>query len=205
MKVLGITGGIGSGKTYICDIFRHLGIPAYGSDERARALYLEDERLLKEVQELLGADIVENGVLRTDRIARRIFGSAPLLQQLEALVHPAVLRDFGRWKDRMAEQAQRRGERIPFVIFESAILLQKPSVRRAADRVLTVSAPEEVRIERVMRRDGSDRERVLERISSQWSDRERERLSDFIIFADGKRALLPQIVPVMERMSRTED
>ena len=97
-----------------------------------------------------------------------------------------------------------KGEKIPFVIFESAILLEKPLVKEIADKVVTVSAPLELRVERVMRRDGTDRGSVMKRISSQWNDGQREALSDFIIFADGREALLPQVLHIMEAMSKKD-
>lgn len=204
MKVLGFTGGIGSGKTYVIDIFRHLGIPAYCSDKRARELYTEDVHLLAQMEKLLGEGIVRDGVLQTDMIARRIFGDRNLLEGVERLVHPAVLKDFGKWKEQQECRARQKGEKIPFVIFESAILLEKPLVKEIADKVVTVSAPLELRVERVMRRDGTDRDSVMKRISSQWNDGQREALSDFIIFADGKEALLPQVLHIMEAMSKKD-
>lgn len=194
MKVLGCTGGIGSGKTYVSAIFGRMGIPVYNSDERAKALYDTDMQLRSQMTELLGDEIIENGIIRRDIIASKIFGNAQLLAKVEELVHPAVMRDFCRWKENAAD--------VPFVIMESAILLEKPLVRSHVHRSLTVSAPLELRIERVMARDNTDRERVQARIAAQWSDVCREALADFIIFADGKRALLPQIEAVYNAMCR---
>ena len=206
MKVLGCTGGIGSGKTYVSAIFGKMGVPLYNTDERAKGLYDTDMELLSELKALLGDDIVENGVLRRDIMAGKIFGNKELLSQVEKLVHPAVMRDFNRWKGQIGQEAMHNGCKVPaFVIMESAILLEKPIVMEQVDRVLTVSAPLEVRIGRVMARDNVDRARVEARMAAQWSDERRESLADFIIFADGKRALLPQIEAVYDAMNNLDD
>ena len=201
MKVLGCTGGIGSGKTYVSAIFGRMGVPLYNTDEKAKALYDTDMELRSALVELLGDDIIENGILRRDIMAGKIFGNKELLAQVEMLVHPAVMRDFNRWKGEIEKLSGQNGGKVPdFVIMESAILLEKPLVMENVDRVLTVSAPLDVRIERVMARDNVDRARVEARMAAQWSDERREALADFIIFADGKRALLPQIEAVCDAM-----
>lgn len=195
MKVLGCTGGIGSGKSYVAAIFEKMGVPVYDSDRRAKALYDTDMELRSEMVDLLGGEIIKDGVVQRDVIAGKIFGNPQLLAEVEKLVHPAVMRDFCRWKESVAEKMP------PFVIMESAILLEKPLVRGFVDATLTVSAPLELRIERVIKRDNVDRARVLARMSAQWSDEQREALSDFIIFADGRQALLPQIERVYGAMA----
>ena len=200
MKVLGCTGGIGSGKSFVSAIFGKMGIPVYDSDSRAKALYDTDEQLRSEMVSLLGNEIIVDGVIQRPVIASKIFGNAELLQEVEKLVHPAVVRDFRRWV-REIEETGVFGENIPpFVIMESAILLEKPIVLEQVDRSLVVTAPLDLRIERVIQRDNTTRERVLERMGAQWSDERRIALADFIIFADGKQALLPQIEGVYKAM-----
>ena len=199
MKVLGCTGGIGSGKSYVANIFNKMGIPVYDSDNRAKGLYDTDAILREAMVELLGNDIIENGILQRNIIAQKIFTNKSLLLEVEKIVHPAVLRDFCMWKSSFDKES------VPFVIMESAILLEKPLVRSCADKVLTVTAPLELRIERVMARDNMKRERVLERMAAQWSDEKRSSMADFIIFADGKRALLPQIMDVYDAMSALQE
>ena len=194
MRVLGCTGGIGSGKSYVANIFAKMGIPVYDTDNRAKGLYDTDAILRNQMVELLGSEIIENGILQRGVIASKIFKNKNLLVEVEKLVHPAVLRDFCIWRDSFDEES------VPFVIMESAILLEKPLVRSCADKVLTVTAPQDLRIERVMARDKVERERVLERMAAQWSDDKRTSMADFIIFADGKRALLPQVRAVYDAM-----
>lgn len=192
MKVLGCTGGIGSGKSYVSNIFNKMGVPLYCSDEMAKKLYDTDEPLRDALLSLLGREIMEDGVIQREAMARKIFSSADLLQKTEELVHPAVMHDFERWKEKW------RGS--DFVILESAIILQKPLVRRAADRILLVTAPEELRIERVIRRDNTTREAVLKRMAAQMTDEKMRAMADFTIFAGENQALLPQIVEVYDAM-----
>ncbi len=199
MKVLACTGGIGSGKSYVSRIFSGMGFPVYESDIKAKLLYDTDPSILGRMVELLGRDIVRDGVLQRGVVASRIFNDRELLEQVERIVHPAVVKDFECWKSNIET-----GSGIikpPFVVFESAIILEKPVVRSIADKVLVVSAPLDMRIERVMRRDGQTREMILSRISSQWDDKAREAMADFIIFADCKKVLLPQVIAVAEAMA----
>lgn len=200
MKILACTGGIGSGKTYISRIFSEMGIPVYHSDDRAKQLYDTNPVLLQKLVTLLGDDILKNGHLQKNVVASKIFNNAQLLEEIERIVHPAVLDDFNEWMRHIVQSADNKN--IPFVVFESAIVLEKPVVRDIADKILTVSAPVEMRIERVMARDHISREKVLERMKVQWDDNKREALSDFIIFADCKTALLPQVLAIKEAMCK---
>jgi dephospho-CoA kinase len=198
---LGCTGGIGSGKSFVSRIFAKLGYPVYFSDERAKMLYDTDGLLLEQLVELLGEDVLENGKINRAAMAGKIFGNGELLRKVESLVHPAVLRDFEKWKGEVCREAALQGNTPSFVIFESAILLESPLVRGCADKVLHIKAPYELRIERVMERDRATREQIEARIARQWSDAQRDVLSDFVIFADSKRALLPQIAEVIDKMN----
>ncbi len=199
---LGITGGIGSGKSYVSRIFARMGYPVYYSDDRAKRLYDTDPLLLQQMVQLLGEDIIVGGRLNRKIVAGKIFGNRELLEEVEKLVHPAVMRDFCKWKGEVCTAMAVNGKLPSFVLFESAILLEKPAVRGCVDKVLTIAAPYELRIERVMARDAVTKGEVEARIATQWSDKQREALSDFIIFADSRRALLPQIMDVIEKMKR---
>lgn len=166
--VLAVTGGIGAGKSYVCNIFSSLyGIPVYDSDSHAKSLYDTDSILLSRVRKIAGDDIVSSdGKLLRGVLAGRIFNDREMLAAVEAEVFPAVMRDFARWKLR-AVPPSGGGVCPPFVIIESAIFLAKPVLYPMADRVLYVDAPVELRIERVMRRDNASRDAVLSRIASQ--------------------------------------
>ncbi len=177
MRTLAVTGGIGSGKSYVVRMFAALGVPVYDADSRTKRLYDEDRGLLGTLQEL-------------DRqyMAGRIFSDRCLLEKVEALVFPEVIADFRTWKKRVAD--------APFAIMESAIYLEKPALAGVADKVLTVLCPEDVRIGRVMARSGMSREQVLARMANQWSDERRTAASDYVIVSDFRHPLLPQVESV---------
>lgn len=168
--VLAVTGGIGAGKSYVCDIFSALhGIPVYDSDSRTKALYDTDAGLLEQIRVIAGDSVISSdGRLSKKRLASMIFSDPHMLSRVEAAVFPAVMKDFDGWKRSVREDASRSGRPAPpFVIIESAIFLSKPVLAPMADKVLYVDAPLELRIERVMRRDGVGRDEVLARISNQ--------------------------------------
>lgn len=195
-KVILCTGGIGSGKSYVIRAFNAAGIPSYDTDAAAKRLYDTDRELLDAVSEIAGKDVSVDGHLDRGLLASRIFADSSLLGKIEAVVHPAVIRDFRRWEE---EQS------VEVVIIESAIMLEKPSLRGVADYVLVVSAPEELRIKRVMERDGISREAVLSRMARQWNDRQREEYADFIIVTDERHQIVPEIVKIIETVKNGKD
>lgn len=192
--VIACTGGIGSGKSAVVEAFSALGIPAYDCDSRTKSLYSSDQSLAGKVAALLGPEVLrEDGSLDTAAMAQKLFADRGLMQSLEAIVHPAVGADFCRW-------AQEQSSDI--VVMESAILLEKPFFDNFADYIITVSAPEEVRIQRVMRRNGLTREQVAARMAAQWSDSRREAVSDMVIRTDDRQAILPQILELIDRLKQ---
>lgn len=163
MRILLVTGGIGSGKSAVCAYLQAQGIPVYDSDVRTRHLYDEDPGLVAQLEQIFaeplrGAD----GKLDRKKLASIIFSDPGRLHALESVVHPAVLRDFTAWCGRHAD--------APFVVMESAIALDKPLFDGAYDAVLLVTAPEAIRLERACRRDGSGPEAVLARMRAQHFD-----------------------------------
>src|SRR3989339_1580682 len=191
MVCLVCTGGIGSGKSYALRVITRLGIPSYIADNRAKELYYTDKVLLRELKELLGDEIAPEGVIRRDIMAAKIFPNPELLTKVNEIVHPRVLADFEAWKIARGEDG------ADIVVFESAIFFESPVFHHIADKVMVVTAPEEVRIQRVIKRDKVSRELVKERMQRQCSERERLERADFIVYTDGKRAVLPQILQVL--------
>ena len=191
MLILVCTGGIGSGKSYCAEIFSNLEIPVYAADPMTKNLYLNDIELQSGLKELLGIDIVVDNVLQREAMANIIFSDREMLDRVNALVHPAVLNDFHKWRD------AREQEGFNMVMIESAIYFEAPVFKGVADKSIVVVAPMEVRIERVIKRDSSENDSaVMERIAKQMSDEDRIALADYVIYADGNRAVLPQIVEV---------
>jgi len=186
------TGGIGSGKSVVVRLFRELGIPSYDCDLAARDLYGRDQQLLADVVRVAGPGILDaEGRLDRAALAGRIFADSSLLAAVEALVHPAVIRDFERWK---------AAQTAPLVVIESAILLEKPRFAGLADCTVAVSAPEEVRVARVMARDGLSETEVRRRMAAQWTDEARAAHADFILENNDQVALLPAVMMIIEKI-----
>lgn len=188
--IIGCTGGIGSGKTNVVNTFEGLGIPGYDCDSRAKELYDEDAELLAEVAKIAGDDVIVEGRLDRRALAAKIFSDHDMLAKLESVVHPAVIRDFSLW---LQEQNSK------LVIFESAILLDKPYLREMADFVLLITAPIEVRIARVMARDGLSREAVEKRMANQINDDERRKMADYILETNDRDAIIPQLLSIIQK------
>lgn len=175
MKIVGLTGGIGSGKSTVGKLLENKGIPVYYSDIRAKEIMNESNAIISQLKEWYGEDIYKDGKLDREMLASAVFTDREKLHQLNSIVHPAVFEDFENWKNR---------QNSPVIIKEAAILFESGSYKQC-DLVLTVSAPEEVRILRTMERDHMSREKVENRLSKQWSDHEREAKADYIIRNDG--------------------
>lgn len=172
---VGLTGGIGSGKSTVCRMFEELGARCYDCDSRAKWLMQNDEELRTELVELFGAEVYDaDGVLDRARLAAEVFGNRERLAALNGAVHPAVGRDWERWC------AERESEGVAYTIMESAILFDC-GFDSKVDRTVTVSAPEEVRIARAAERDNAPAEVIRRRIEAQMSDLEREERADYTI------------------------
>lgn len=181
---IGITGGIGSGKSVVCRLFSMLGAAVYDSDSRARGLMEADAVLSASIRRSFGEESYNNGHLNRSYLAGRVFGDGQALALLNSLVHPAVTDDFLKWA------AVQQGS---YVIAESAILYES-GMNACMDATVTVSAPEELRIERVMLRDGSSRREAESRIRNQMSDALREELARYVIYNDGRLLVWPQVL-----------
>ncbi|MCE2772705.1 MAG: dephospho-CoA kinase [Bacteroidetes bacterium] len=193
MKRIGLTGGIGSGKTTVAEVFKTLGIPVFLADEEARRIQNEVETVKNKIQQVLGDVYDINGTLNRKRVAELVFGNPSLLEQLNQIVHPAVKDAFEKF---VASHTD-----APYVIREAAILFESGSYKDL-DAVIAVVAPEEIRINRVMNRDSSTKEQVQQRIQAQWSDEEKVRRSQFVIINDGKEMILPAIVNIHEELMK---
>lgn len=188
MIKVGITGGIGSGKTTACRIFEWLGVPVYYADERAKWLMQHDPELVSNILALFGTDAyTTDGSLNRAHLSRIIFADPDKRKQLNALVHPAVWRDGEKW------QQQHRS--APYTLKEAALLYESGG-DRLLDRMIVVTAPEALRIARVVQRDGLSPEEVKQRIRAQMPEAEKAARADFIIENDGEHSLLQQVLSV---------
>lgn len=187
----GITGGIGSGKSLACQIFRILEIPVFEADLEAKRLMDRDPEVRTRLIELAGSEIyMASGMLDRPRLAELVFNNSKLLQQVNGLVHPAVRQAFSDWAEQQA---------APYVLMEAAILFESGSYR-SLDFSILMTAPEELRIQRVMKRDGTDREQVISRIRNQWPEEKKRELADFIITNDESTFLTTQVLDVHKKI-----
>jgi dephospho-CoA kinase len=170
-KIIGLTGGIGSGKTTVAQLFLSFDIPVYITDLEARNL-MKSDSVLDQIKNVFGTAVFEKGVLIREKLSEIVFNDASKLAQLNGIVHPAVKSHFKQW---LLEH-----QKDPFIIYESAILFESGSYKEC-DFVINVVAPLETRIQRVIERDKTTREKVLERIKNQWNDEQKSSKSDFII------------------------
>lgn len=170
-KIIGLTGGIGSGKTTIANHFTAAGIPVYIADDEARKI-MQSAEIIKEIKDLFGNVIFENGILNREKLAQIVFSNPEKLKLLNSIIHPAVKKHFDNWVLDHKKNS--------FVIYEAAILFESGSYKNC-DKIITVTAPFETRIQRVIQRDKTTREQVLKRMNAQWNDDQRIAKSDFVI------------------------
>lgn len=173
---LAITGGIGSGKSYVTALLKKRHIPIYNSDAEAKRLMMVSSTIREGLCSLVSSDVYcPDGTLNRTLLAEWMFASAERIERVNALVHPVVKEDFLRWSSQ---------QDAPIVVMECAILFES-GFDALVDKVLLVTAPEQVRIERVMKRDNVSAEQVLARIAAQMSDKERSQKADYILNNDG--------------------
>lgn len=170
-KIIGLTGGIGSGKTTIANYLVSLGYPVYIADDAGRKV-MQEQAIIDAIKEKFGLEMFENNQLNRAKLAKIVFDNPEQLKELNAIIHPAVRIDFENW---LAQH-----QKSPLVFYESAILFESGRYTDF-DAIITVTAPLETRIARVLERDTVNREQVLNRINAQWTDEQRISKSDFVI------------------------
>jgi dephospho-CoA kinase len=191
MYQVGITGGIGSGKTLVCSVLEKLGVPVYDADGQARRLMNKLPVLMQGIEELLGKEAYREGQLDRKYVGSRVFGNHELLTRLNGLVHPAVREDYRSWVNQWKD--------APYVVEEAAILFESGAYR-FLDRTVLVFAPSDLRIRRVMQRDGVGREEVEKRMMHQMDDEEKKVLADEVVVNDERNMLLPQIIALHNKI-----
>ncbi len=190
MLKIGLTGGIGSGKTTVANIFEVLGIPVYYADEEAKKLMNENKALRREIIRLFGDAAYKEGELDRSFLGELVFSDPEKLSQLNKIVHPATLEDAAQWMVR---------QQAPYAIKEAALIFEA-NLQSYFDYVIGVTAPESLRISRVIQRDHTSMEKVLKRIRQQMNEEEKIALCDFVIKNDEKEGLLPQVFKVHETL-----
>jgi dephospho-CoA kinase len=189
MLKVGLTGGIGSGKTTVAKIFELLNVPVYYADQASKRLYHTDKHLIAEIKKCFGEDVYTNDILNRSKLASIVFNNPSKLDLLNELVHPPTLRDAEEWMKRQT---------APYVIKEAALLFESGSAS-GLDYVVGVQAPSHYRIKRAMERDGLKREEVLGRMNRQIDEDIKLRLCDFVIINNEQELVIPQVLELHSR------
>ena len=171
MMIVGLTGGIGSGKTTVANFFRELGIPVYIADDAGKRLMLTSEEIKKAVQALFGEQAYTGNEPDRKYIASRVFNDPEKLEALNSIIHPVVAADFNAWLSR---------QEAPYIIYEAAILFESGGNEKC-DRTILVTAPHDEKIKRLQFRDNSKVEEIEARMANQWPDEKKLKLADFQI------------------------
>jgi len=193
MIKVGITGGIGAGKSFVSKIFASMGIPIYNADFRAKWILQNNPILIEEIKQVFGANIytAENKLNRL-ALAKIVFNDKKLLAKLNSMVHPAVAKDSDDWFVNLS--------RSKAYALKEAALLYETGTHEKLDKVIVVSAPREVRINRVVHRDSASRADVLARMDKQLPESDKVKLADYVIVNDGKQTIIPQIWKVHQQV-----
>ena len=190
MLRIGITGGIGSGKTTVARIFEVLGIPVYYADDAAKRLMNEDEELQQKIIENFGPEVYENKQLNRTKLASLVFNDPQKLALLNTLVHPATIADAENWMKNIGHE--NNSSEIPFAIKEAALLFES-GAQKNLDYVIGVNAPYKLRLQRAMKRDKLTKEAVESRLNKQMDETKKMNLCNFIITNDEEQLLIPQV------------
>lgn len=189
--IIGITGGIGSGKSIVCEIFKQLGIPVFNADLVARELMISNQEVYNLLQAHFGETIFPLlGQFDKVPLSQLVFNNPDELSQLNSIVHPFVKNAFAIWKEK---------QNTPYVLHEAAILIES-GFNNLCDKVIVVEAPEDLRVNRVMLRDGKSTEDVVSIIQQQMSDEDRRKHADYTIINNEISPLLPQVLTIHETL-----
>lgn len=198
MKKVGITGNIGSGKTTVCQIFENIGVPVYYADKRAKELMQSSDELKKRIQDEFGKDMYRDGEIDRKKLAANVFNDEKALRKLNSLVHPHVFEDLNNWMQK------RESEKHAFALEEAALTFEAGH-SSYFDIMVTVTANENILIDRVMKRDDVTKAEVEQRLSRQMPQIEKAMQSDIIILNDGKHSLIFQVQNMMNRWQLFKD
>ena len=193
MLKIGITGGIGSGKTTVCQVFETFGIPVFYADRAAKAAMTGDETLVTSIKDHFGAGSYHpDGKLNNQYLAGMVFQEQAALETLNSLVHPAVFKAFDKWAEEWAGHT-------PYVLKEAALLFESGSYQQC-DKNILVTAPAELRIQRVMQRDAVTSDQVRARMDKQFSDEQKEKMADYLIYNTEKESIILQVMALHQKI-----
>lgn len=187
MKVVGVTGGIGSGKSIICSVIEKIGFPVFYSDKEAKEILVSDQEVINRLSSLIGEGLYKDGVFHKEILANKIFKEPSIKEKVNSIIHPKVRERFSNWTDTQNSS----------LVFNEAAILFETGMYRNYDATVLVTAPESTRINRAMKRDRTSKEAVEDRIKNQWSDEQKKKLADYIIINDDKTPVIPQLEKIL--------
>lgn len=193
MLRIGITGGIGSGKSTIAKVFSAMGIPVYNADDAAKRLMNTDEGLKDSIQRQFGTETYKNGILDRKYLAGIVFNNAYKLDLLNTLVHPVTIRDANEWM---------RNQQSPYVVKEAALIFET-SAQEGLDLIIGVFAPKHLRLQRTLQRDKVSKIEIEKRMNRQLDENIKMKLCDFIIYNDEQQLVVPQVLALHHRFIKT--
>jgi dephospho-CoA kinase len=195
MIKLGITGGIGSGKSTVSEIFSLYGVPVYIADVESKKLVATSPVIREKLIHLFGEELYEGGVLNKPMLASHIFNDKKKLETVNAIIHPEVGNDFNQWLQQHSQYD---------IVAQEAAILFESGFDKMMDKIVMVYAPLEVRIQRTMLRDNISGEKVLERVQNQMPDEDKAKLSDYVIVNDNTKSLIEQVGSIILRLKNNE-
>lgn len=190
---IGITGNIGSGKSLVCSVFERMGVPVFYADDETKKLYQETE-IRNKIIAYFGSEVYfEDGTLNRKLLAYHLFKNAEALTFVEATLYPVLQNRFDQWTRTHSDKH--------YTLYEAAILFEK-HLEKHFDKIIFVSAPEDIRLQRVIKRDSTNEEIIRSRMKLQWQEDEKIKKSDFVILNDSKQMLIPQIVKIHKQIMK---
>ncbi|WP_333908723.1 dephospho-CoA kinase [Marinigracilibium pacificum] len=193
-KLIGVTGGIGAGKSTVCKVFSALGVPVYDADSRAKLLLANDEELKVKIIEAFGEEsYLPNGLPNRSYLAEKVFSDEGNINLINSLVHPAVGKDFENWVSQNNDHK--------YLIKEAALLFEAGSYK-ALDQVIHVSVPKEIRLNRVLLRDSQrSKEQVLAIMDKQWGEGKKKKLADLVVYNDNEQSVLEPVIKLHNQLT----
>ena len=185
---IGLTGGIGSGKSVVSKLLTTYEIAVYDSDTRAKSLMETDDKIIHSITQVFGKEAYSDGKLNRRFVAEEVFASSSKLLQINTIVHSAVIDDFSRWAEQQATD---------ILVFESAIIFEN-GLEKYFDKIIAVVAPQKLRIERVKMRSGMSRKEILNRIKNQTSSKTLRQRADYVVINDDRTAIIPQVERILK-------
>ena len=193
MKKIGLTGGIGSGKSIICDVLKTIGYPVFNSDDEAKLLMVNNQEVIQRIKKIFGNEAYIGTKLNRPYLASKIFNDEHLKSELNNIVHPAVRKAFDNWSKNQKSS----------LVFNEAAILYETGAYKTFDHTVLVTAPEKLRIERVVARDNTTIKEIKQRINNQWKDEVKKTMASYVILNDDINLVIPQVLKMLDTLEKT--